>query len=102
MTNVLGVSDPQTFIVLVIALVGLIPVIIYRNKTSQWFILCYGCLFIGAMATNFENVVFGTLLNFVEHIFGNMGAGIAFAVAAYMYRRRRIDTETQGIDVAEG
>ncbi|KDE58445.2 hypothetical protein EL22_04730 [Halostagnicola sp. A56] len=102
MTNVLGVSDPQTFIVLVIALIGVIPVIIYRNQTSQWFVLCYCCLFIGAIATNFENVVFGTLLNFVEHIFGNMGAGIAFAVAAYLYRQHSIDTETQEIDVTEG
>lgn len=85
--------DPQAFVVLIVAAIGLVPVALYYGKVSQLFVLPYGFLLFAAFATNFENLFLPDLLNFSEHLLGNMGAGIAFAVAAYMYRQRSIETD---------
>jgi hypothetical protein len=101
MTTVFGVFGPQAFVVLVVAVIGAIPVALYYEKTPKWFLVPYGFLLIAAFATNFENVFLPDTLNFIEHLVGNMGAGIAFALAAYMYRQRSIttDDDTQGTGV---
>lgn len=92
MASVFGVFGPQDFVVLVVAIIGLIPVFVYYEKTPNLFVVPYACLFVAAVATNLEELFFPTLLNLVEHSVGNMGAGVTFAVAAYLYRERRIDT----------
>jgi len=89
---VFGVFGPQAFVVLIVALIGLVPVVLYYSDTYQWFVYAYGFLLVAAIATNFENVLLPDLLNYTEHIVGNMGAGIAFAVAAYLYRKNEITT----------
>ncbi|WP_136688469.1 hypothetical protein [Halorhabdus amylolytica] len=95
MTTIFGVFDAQAFVVLIIAVVGLAPVLLYRTKTSRWFLFAYAFLFVAAFTTNFENVLLPEVLNLVEHIVGNMGTGIAFAVAAYMYRRQTITADAE-------
>ncbi|MFB6255957.1 MAG: hypothetical protein ABEH58_04390 [Haloplanus sp.] len=90
MATVFGVFDAASFVILVVAVLGTIPVALYRRKTPNWFIIAYGCLFVAAFATNFEDVFLGTLLNGVEHVVGNLGAGVAFVIAAYQYRKHRI------------
>lgn len=95
MAEVFGVFGPQAFMILIVALIGLVPVILYREETSSWFLYAYGFLLIAAFATNFENVLLPDLLNYTEHIVGNMGAGIAFALVAYIHHQRTSTTETQ-------
>jgi len=97
LSTVFETFGAQTIVVLIIALIGLVPVVLYRQKTPRWFVLAYGFLFVAAFATNFENVLLPTALNLTEHFVGNLGAGVAFAVAAYTYRRKNIDTDgTEG------
>jgi hypothetical protein len=93
---VFGTFGAQTLVVLIIALVGLVPVVLYRQETPRWFIVAYGFLFVAAFATNFENLFLPTVLNLTEHFVGNLGAGVAFAVAAYVYRRDRINDADTG------
>lgn len=93
MTEIFGVFGAQTFVVLIVAAIGLLPVALYAKKTSGWFVLAYLFLCFGAFATNFENAFLPGWMNFAEHLVGNMGAGIAFALAAYMYRQKSITTE---------
>ena len=50
--------------------------------------------------TNLENLFWPTTLNFVEHGVGNLGAGIAFAILAYVHRRR-INGAISGIPSGE-
>ncbi|MGM0606615.1 MAG: hypothetical protein ACQETB_13215 [Halobacteriota archaeon] len=90
MTAIFGVFGPQAFVVLIVAVIGLIPVALYRNRTPRLFLAPFVFLFVAAFATNFENAFLPDVLNFTEHLVGNMGAGIAFAVAAYVYRRNSI------------
>jgi hypothetical protein len=93
MTDVFGTFGPQAFVVLIVAVVGTIPVALHYKRTPNWFLVPYGFLFVAAFATNFENVFLPDTLNFIEHLVGNMGAGIAFALAAYIYRQRSITTD---------
>jgi hypothetical protein len=93
MTEILGVFGAQAFVVLIVAVIGIVPVLLYRHKTPWWFLVPYGFLFVAAFATNFENLLLPDALNFTEHLLGNMGAGIAFAAAAYIHRRRSVLTE---------
>jgi hypothetical protein len=90
MASVFGVFDAQSFVILVVALLGLVPVVLYHQKTPGWFVVAYGFLFIAAFATNFEDLFLPTVLNLTEHFIGNLGAGLAFAGAAYLYRKERI------------
>lgn len=87
---ILGFFGAQAFVVLIVAIIGLIPVSLYHENVSQWFIIAFAFLFFAAFATNFENVFLPEVMNFSEHLFGNMGAGIAFAVVAYKYRQQSI------------
>lgn len=95
MATVFGVFDAQAMVVLAVALIGIVPVVLYREKTSRWFVYAYGCLLVAALATNLEYVFLPEVLNVTEHVVGNMGAGIAFAVAAYMYRKETIEAEDE-------
>lgn len=88
--SLLGALDPQSLVILAVAVVGVVPVVMYYERTSKWFVYAYGFLFVAAFCTNFEYVVLPDLLNYTEHVVGNMGAGLAFAAAAYLYRRRTI------------
>jgi hypothetical protein len=91
MAGVFGVFGAASFVILVVAVVGLVPVALYRERTPNWFLLAYGFLLVAAFATNFEDLLLPDLLNLVEHYVGNLGAGVAFAAAAYLYRKNRIE-----------
>ena len=82
MAEVLGVFDAQAFVVLVVAVIGLVPVLLYRKATPTVLVVPYAFLTVAAFATNFENVILPDVLNFTEHLVGNLGAGVGFAVAA--------------------
>ena len=96
MAEVLGVFDAQAFVVLVVAVIGLVPVLLYRKATPTVLVVPYAFLTVAAFATNFENVILPDVLNFTEHLVGNLGAGVGFAVAAYLYRQRSITDESDG------
>jgi 4-amino-4-deoxy-L-arabinose transferase-like glycosyltransferase len=102
MATVFGVFEAASFVILVVAVIGVVPVALYHKKTPTWFITAYACFFIAAFATNFENVLLGDLLNGVEHVFGNLGAGISLAVAAYLYRKNNIKGDDETSVDAEG
>lgn len=95
MAEVFGVFGAASFVILVVAAVGAVPVFLYRKQTANWFLLAYGFLFVAAFATNFEDLLLPNLLNLAEHYVGNLGAGLAFAVAAYTYRKRRIEGDDE-------
>lgn len=97
MATVFGAIGAQTFVVLVIAVIGVVPVVLYRRETPTIFLVPYVFLAVAAFATNVENLVLPDLLNLAEHYVGNLGAGLSFAAAAYLYRRRTIvDDEADG------
>jgi hypothetical protein len=102
MAEILGVFGPATFVILVVAVVGLVPVVLYRDSTANWFLYAYGFLFVAAFATNFENLLLPDLLNYTEHFVGNLGAGLAFAVAAYVYRKENIEGDDEAPAGPEG
>lgn len=93
--------DPQSLVILIVALVGLVPVLMYYQETPKWFVVAYGFLLVAAFTTNFENVLLPELLGFLEHSVGNLGAGVAFAVAAYVYRRDVIEADSDEEAVPE-
>lgn len=90
MASFLGGLDPQSSVILAVAIIGAVPVILYRDTTYRWFLYAYCCLFVAAFATNFEYIFLPTVLNVTEHVVGNLGAGVLFALAAYKYRTERI------------
>lgn len=98
MVGLIETFGAATFVILVVAVIGLVPVVLYRERTANWFLYAYGFLFVAAFATNFESLLLPDLLNYTEHYVGNLGAGLAFAVAAYVYRKREIEDaeETTG------
>lgn len=82
------ILNPQELVVLIVAVGGLVPLAMYYHKTSRWFVLAYGFLLVGAITTNVENLLWHDTFNFIEHAIGNMGAGIAFAIGAYVHRQK--------------
>lgn len=97
MAEIFGVFGAATFVVLIVAVIGLVPAVIYRKSTDKWFLIAYGFLVVAAFATNFENLFLPQVLNLTEHFVGNLGAGVAFAVAAYVYRKNRIEGDDESI-----
>lgn len=93
MAEIAGVFGAQSLVVLLVAIIGLVPIALYYEKTPRLFLVPYVFLFIAAFATNFENLLLPELLNLTEHVLGNMAAGVSFAVAAYLYRKRSIVAE---------
>lgn len=92
--------DPTSSVILIVALVGIVPVVQYYKKTYRWFLYAYGFLFVAAFATNFENLFLPQVLNLTEHFVGNLGAGIAVGLAAYFYRKERITGDVED-EIAE-
>jgi len=88
----LAALDPKELILVVVALLGLIPVLMLNISKSKLFVAGYGMLVLGAVVTNVEHLLLGDALNLVEHAGGLMGSGVLFAAAAY-YRRRNIVME---------
>jgi hypothetical protein len=78
---------------LLVAVIGLIPVLSQYREETRWFTVGYVLLVVGMVATNLEAVVLGDVLNFVEHGVGIGVAGLTFFLAAYLRRENRIKTE---------
>lgn len=95
MLPLIDAFDPAALVILVVALVGLVPIAVYYREETRVFVLPYACLLIAAIATNAENVVLPNLLNLTEHVVGILGAGVTFAVAAYLRRRNVIQTDSR-------
>lgn len=87
----LSLLQPQEVVVLIVAVGGLLPIILYYRWATRWVLIAYAFLLIGALATNIENLFWHDQINRIEHFVGNLGAGIAFAVAAYAYRASLTD-----------
>lgn len=79
------------FVGLVVALIGLVPVVTQHREDTKWFTAGFGLLVVGMVATNVEAVVLPVALNFVEHVVGIGLAGLVFFFAAY--QRRQAITE---------
>lgn len=75
--------DPKELVLILVALVGVVPVLLLRSSQSKWFMGGYLLLCAGALATNLEALALSDLLNVVEHGAGIAGAGVVFFVAAY-------------------
>ncbi|MFA1611932.1 hypothetical protein [Halobellus rubicundus] len=97
----LGALEPGELVLLTVAIVGLVPVILRYTDEAKWFTLGYCCLVVGAVATNVEALVLGDVFNFVEHAFGLLGSGVAFAYAAYDRRERLSAAEEAGLGGSE-
>lgn len=93
--------NPQELVVLIVAIGGLIPVYLYYQRSTRWLLGAYAFLLIGAFTTNVENVFWYDGFNLVEHSIGNLGAGIAFAAAAYAHRCRLLAAVENGSETAE-
>jgi hypothetical protein len=80
--------DPQALVVLAVAISGLALVLFYYRKLPRWLVFPYGFFVLGAVVTNAEALFHPDLLNLVEHAVANLGVGLAFALVAYLNRRR--------------
>jgi hypothetical protein len=79
---------------LVIAIVGLIPVLSQHSEETKLFTVGYSLLVVGMFATNFEAVILPVVLNFTEHGIGIGAAGVVFFLAAYQRRKEITEGET--------
>lgn len=107
MASELAALDPKELVLVVIALLGLVPVLKLNTARSKLFTGGYLLLCLGAIATNLEAFVLGDVLNGVEHVAGLLGSGAVFLVAAYVRRRTVVhgeseDEEGAAAAVAEG
>lgn len=100
---ILGALEPGELIVLIVAAAGLAPLIIRYTDESKWFVVGYGLLFVATLSTNVEELVLADLFNFLENVVGLMGAGVAFAYAAYRRRQslKRESSRSQRVEGAE-
>jgi len=85
--NLISAFAPLEIVGLVVALVGLVPVLSQYKDETKWFTAGYVLLVVGMLATNIEALFLGGVLNFVEHGIGVGLAGIVFLIAAYVRRR---------------
>ncbi|WP_128476760.1 hypothetical protein [Halorussus pelagicus] len=85
--------QPLEVVGLVVSLIGLVTVAAQYRDESKWFTVGYVLLVVGMISTNLESIVFGVVLNFVEHGVGVGAAGVVFLWAAYLRRKEVIDTE---------
>ncbi|MBO4248440.1 hypothetical protein IL252_11500 [Halomicrobium sp. IBSBa] len=88
----ISVFAPMEVVGLLVAVIGLIPVLTQYREETRWFTAGYCLLVVGMVATNLEAVVLGEVLNFVEHGIGIGVAGLTFFAAAYLRRKNRIET----------
>lgn len=94
MATIFGL-DPSSSVILAVAVIGIVPVVLYYKKTYRWFVYAYACMVVAAFATNFESLFLPNVLNLTEHVVGNLGTGIALALAAYLYRKEHILTDAE-------
>ncbi|WP_435147243.1 hypothetical protein [Halobaculum sp. P14] len=96
--------DAKELVLVVVAILGLLPVVTQRTERSGLFTLGYVLLCFGAVVTNLEHVVLGDVLGQLEHAVGVAGAGVVFAYAAYRRRGHilRGDEQSVGDDAAAG
>ena len=81
--------DPKELVLVVIAVVGLLPILLLRTSRSKLFTGGYLLLCLGVLATNVESLALGGLFNAVEH--GSIAAaGGVFFAAAYLRRQRTL------------
>ena len=79
--------DPKELVLVIIAVVGLLPILLLRASRSRLFTGGYLLLCLGVLATNVEALALGDLFNLVEH--GSVAAaGGVFFAAAYLRRKR--------------
>ncbi|MDS0296178.1 hypothetical protein [Halogeometricum luteum] len=83
--------DPKELVLILIALVGVVPVLLLRSSQSKWFMGGYLLLCAGALATNLEALALSDLFNVVEHGAGIAASGIVFLIAAR--KRSRVVAE---------
>lgn len=92
----LGALDPSELVILLVALVGVLPIVTYYSEETRLLVVAYGFLLFGAFATNAENLFLPDLLNLGEHVIGILGAGVMFAVAAYSRRKSVVTSGDAG------
>lgn len=97
MVDAFTLLDTKELILVLVAAIGLVPVLLHYREQSKWFAVGYGLLFVGAIATNVEVFAFEPFFDAIEHGVGLMGSGVAFLVAAYLRRQAVItDGEDDG------
>lgn len=94
----LAAFDPHKAVLPIIAVIGLIPVLLYYRRSSRLFVLGYILLILATVVTNVENLFLGTVLNYTEHYLGLMGSGLAFLFAAYVRRKQVLADDASGAD----
>jgi hypothetical protein len=97
MPGLLSALEPQSAVLPVIALIGLIPVVLHYRSQSKLFVVGYCFLIVATLATNLENLFLGNVLNATEHIVGLMGSGLAFLLAAYVRRKQVVGDEDASV-----
>ena len=85
---------PQELVVLLIAIGGFVPIIVYRARVSRWVVLPYVFLALGAVLTNVEHLIWHDMLNLLEHSIANLGAGVAVAMLGYLGHRGVLTVES--------
>ena len=88
MPGLLSTLDPQSAVLPVIALIGLVPVLLHYRAKAKLFVVGYAFLIVATLATNLENLFLGGVLNLTEHVVGLMGSGLVFLAAAYVRRKQ--------------
>jgi hypothetical protein len=97
MLSVLGALDPDELVLIVIAVLGLLPVL--NASRSKLLLTAYLLLCVAIVATNLESLLLPDLLNGVEHAVGLLGSGLAFLAVGYAKRRA---LTADGDDDADG
>lgn len=87
----LAALDAKELVLVLVALLGLIPVVTQRTEGARLFTLGYLLLFFGAVATNLEAIVLPDVLGLLEHVVGIGAAGVLFCYAAYRRRQLILD-----------
>ncbi|WP_424004648.1 hypothetical protein ACOZ4I_08015 [Haloarcula salina] len=91
----LAALDPHKAVLPIIALIGLVPVLLRYRRSSRLFVVGYMLLIVATVVTNVENLFLPTVLNYIEHYFGLMGAGLAFLFAAYIRRKQVVGNDDE-------
>ncbi|MFB6079786.1 MAG: hypothetical protein ABEJ81_02115 [Haloferacaceae archaeon] len=97
MSGLLSALDPQSAVLPIIALIGLVPVVLHYRSEAKLFVAGYVCLVVATLATNLENLFLGVVLNHAEHVVGLMGSALVFLLAAYV-RRKQVLGEEAGVE----
>ena len=88
----IALLNPQEVTVLLIAVGGIFPVLIFYRYASRLQLLAYGFFLLGAITTNIENLFWYDWFNLLEHSIANLGVGVTFAAIAYLNYKRINET----------